>query len=46
VFLFLHVLFWSVVTRPAKDPTSWMINSTFLSLVVEFILMGGQRGTA
>jgi hypothetical protein len=31
---------------PAKDPTRWTINSTFLLLIVEFILMGGQCGTA
>jgi hypothetical protein len=34
------------VTRPAEDPTRWRINTTFLLLVIEFLLMGGQRGTA
>ncbi len=41
-----YVLFWSVVTRPAKDPTWWRINTTILLLIVEFVLMGGQRGIA
>ena len=37
------VLFWSVVRTPSKDLTRWLANSTFLLLVVELFLMGGQR---
>ena len=30
------MIFWSVVTRPANDPTRWRTNSTFCLLVIEF----------
>jgi hypothetical protein len=45
LFLFLRVILL-VVTRPAKDQTRWRINTTFLLLVVEFLLIRGQCGTA
>ena len=32
------MLFWSVVTRPSKDATRWLTNSTFLLLVIELFL--------
>ena len=42
MFLYLRVIL-VVLRRPSKDPTRWLANSTFLLLVVELFLMGGQR---